>query len=73
MSAGLHERLAAALAREPFAPFAIETTDGRRIVVKERGQAVLNALAISVIEEAFSITVIGLPQVRAITDAPLPD
>ena len=41
-------------------------TDGRRIEVKERSRAVLNSLAVSVVEEAFSVTVIGLDQVRAV-------
>jgi hypothetical protein len=67
VSADIHAQLAERLGRQPFAPFAIETTDGRSIVVRERGQAVLNALAISIVEAAFSVTVIGLPQVRAIT------
>ncbi len=53
-------KLSDALEREPFAPFVIETIDGRRILVKNRGSAVVNTLAVSVIEEAFSITVITL-------------
>ena len=60
------EQLDAALAREPFAPFVIETTDGRRIAVRERSRAVRNSLAVSVVEEAFSATVIGLDQIQAI-------
>jgi hypothetical protein len=63
----MSEKIAACIAREPFEPFLIETTDGRRIVVKERSRAVLNSLAISVVEEAFSVTVIGLGQVRSIS------
>lgn len=59
-----HAEIAALLAREPFEPFVIETTDGRRIEVRERNLAVLNSLAVSVVEEAFSVTVIGLAQIR---------
>jgi hypothetical protein len=66
MSAAL-EKITARLASEPFEPFVIEAADGRRIAVKERSRAVLNSLAISVVEEAFSVTVIGLDQVRGIS------
>jgi hypothetical protein len=61
-----HDQLAAALEREPFEPFLIETTDGRAIAVRERSRAVLNSIAISVAEEAFSVTVIALDQVGGI-------
>lgn len=61
-----HDELAARLAVEPFAPFVIETTDGRSVAVKERSRAVLNSLAVSVVEEAFSVTVIGLNQIKAL-------
>jgi hypothetical protein len=54
------------LSREPFEPFAVLTTDGRRIVVAQRDRAVLNSLALSVVEEAFSVTVIALVQIEAI-------
>ncbi len=60
------DELAARLAVEPFEPFTIETTDGRSIAVRERNLAVLNSLAVSVVEEAFSVTVIGLDQIRAV-------
>jgi len=63
-----HGELAERLAREPFAPFRIETTDGRSIAVPKRDCAVLNSLAVSVVEEAFSVTVIGLDQIQAIRD-----
>lgn len=62
----LHEEISARLAVEPFAPFSIETTDGRIIVVKERSRAVLNSLALSVVEEALSVTVVGLGQIKAL-------
>jgi hypothetical protein len=61
-----HDEVAAVLSREPFEPFVIETTDGRAIAVAERSRAVLNSLAVSVVEEAFSVTVIGLNQIQAI-------
>lgn len=60
------EELTARLAMEPFEPFVIETTDGRRVAVKERSRTVLNSLAVSVVEEAFSVTVIGLDQIKAL-------
>ena len=62
-----HDQLAALLAHEPFEPFVIETMDGRRLAVAERGRAVLNSLAVSVVEEAFSVTVVGLDHVRAVS------
>ncbi len=58
--------LKAALERTPFAPFGIETSDGRRLAVPERGRVVLNSLAVSVIEEAFSVTVVALDHVKAV-------
>jgi hypothetical protein len=63
----MHDQLAALLAREPFEPFALETIDDRRIEVRRRDQAVLNSLAISVVEEAFSVTVIALEQIKSVT------
>ncbi|HEY8901942.1 MAG TPA: hypothetical protein VIM61_16130 [Chthoniobacterales bacterium] len=68
MSADIHGQLEEALSRQPFAPFAIRTTDGRRIAVEARGQAVLNSQAISVVEAAFSVTVIGIPQIDVIEE-----
>ena len=62
----ISDQIAGALAKEPFEPFTIGTDDGRSIVVKNRDSAVLNSLAISVVEEAFSVTVIALAQVRAV-------
>lgn len=61
-----HEQLAAALAQEPFVPFILEVEDGRRIEVQSRDRAVLNSLAISVVEAPFSVTVIGIPQITAL-------
>ncbi|HVE16720.1 MAG TPA: hypothetical protein VNB29_08280 [Chthoniobacterales bacterium] len=68
-SSSIADQLAAALRREPFEPFRIETTDGRTIAVKDRHSAVLNSLAISVVEEAFSVTVVALEQVAGIFPA----
>lgn len=62
----IYGQLAAALAKKPFKPFVIETTDGRRVEVAQPHSAVLNSLAISVVEEAFSVTVLGLNQIRGI-------
>ncbi|MGH8048500.1 MAG: hypothetical protein ACREKL_14760 [Chthoniobacterales bacterium] len=64
----MHDQLTALLAREPFVPFALETADGRCIEIRRRDQAVLNSLAISVVEEAFSVTVLGLEQIKGIAD-----
>jgi len=61
-----HDEIAALLGRQPFEPFAIETVDGRRIEVRERSRAVLNSLALSVVEEAFSVTVVALDQIKAV-------
>ncbi len=66
----MHDQIATALAREPFEPFAILTADGRRIEVREANLAVLNSLAVSVVEAAFSITVVGLGQVVKIAPSP---
>ncbi len=63
----MHEQIAAALAKKPFEPFVIETVDGRQVTVGRRDSAVLNSLTISVVEGAFSVTVLALDQVRAIT------
>lgn len=62
----MHDELAERLARHPFEPFRLRTTDGRHLDVRDRSQAVLNSLAISVVEAAFSVTVIGLAQIAAI-------
>jgi hypothetical protein len=62
-----HEDLRASLERESFEPFVITTTDGRRIEVRRRDQALLNSQAISVVEAAFSVTVLGLHQVQEIS------
>ena len=69
MTTAIHDQLAERLAANPFVPFAIEVNDGRRIVVKTAGDAVLNSLAISVVEKPFVVTVVGLPQVTEITEA----
>jgi cyanophycinase-like exopeptidase len=62
----VRDEIVARLAREPFEPFAVETMDGRRLEIRGRDQAVANSLALSVIEAAFSVTVVGWDQVRAI-------
>lgn len=61
-----HAQLTAALATEPFVPFSFSVDDGRTITVKSRDAAVLNSLAISVVEAPFSVTVIGFKQISAI-------
>lgn len=63
----MHDELSGLLARDPFLPFELFTTDGRRIVVARRDQAVLNSAAISVIEAPFSVTVLGLDQLLRIS------
>jgi hypothetical protein len=75
MSVGVGDvavRLSEALVRRPFEPFVVVTTDGRQITVSEPGCAVLNTLALSVVEEAFSVTVVALEQVREISEQPRP-
>lgn len=62
----MHDQLAERLGRQPFEPFRLRVTDGRLIDVREPSQAVLNSLAISVVEAAFSVTVIGLSQIAAV-------
>jgi hypothetical protein len=68
-SSSIADQLSAALQREPFESFRIGTTDGRTIAVKDRRSAVLNSLAISVVEGAFSVTVVALEQVSGIFPA----
>lgn len=62
----MHDQLAERLASQPFEPFRLRLTDGRLVDVREPSQAVLNSLAISVVEAAFSVTVIGLVQIAAV-------
>ena len=65
----MHDQIAQRLAREPFEPFVVVTTDGREIAVEARDRAVLNSLAVSVVEAAFSVTVIGLAQIAELRPA----
>lgn len=65
----MHDQIARLLAREPFEPFVVVTADGREIVASSRDQVVLNSLAVSVVEAAFSVTVIGLAQIAEIRPA----
>lgn len=61
-----HSELETVIAAEPFVPFVLTVNDGRRIEVKQRDQIVLNSLAVSVVEAAFSVTVVALHQIDSI-------
>ncbi len=63
-----HESFSTALTTDPFRPFVVRTHDGRAITVNNPGDALLNSQAISMCGPDFSLTVIGLHQIREIAE-----